>query len=474
MHNISSVDYAKERLSLGNGVAAADDILTFLGRENCNEAVCLACSGGSDSVFLLKHVLENFPNLRGRLLLLHFNHRLRGADADGDERFVEQLAKNNGVGFYSEKLGSRPKKISEEILRDARDEFFWRAMEKFHSRILVLGHQKNDVAETLLMRLVRASEIAGLSAPRAVTVFKNNRLKLRPLLEFSKRTIGERLRAAGISWREDGSNFGNDFRRNRMRNIVLPKLQEAAIGVDVISGLAAAKRSIEEADDAVAFCAEKFIGDRDLSGEMFAGDLRELPTAIVKKIFAKFLIANGLQVRGTHMAALLENMRRGKESSICVEAGKFIQWDGECLKIFTGGKRDSWSVENLKIGTNVLPSGDLLRIENVDGGGEIMRNLRAIDVSRCCCAAISEDANISARSYEPSCRYVRFGRSTPRKIGDLLAAKIYPKRERERLPMVFADGAICWVPGLPVANFFRIKDGGEGALLLTYLQCVFS
>jgi tRNA(Ile)-lysidine synthase len=324
------------------------------------------------------------------------------------------------------------------------------------------------------MRLLRASDVDGLSAPRAVTIFPGGFMKLRPLLEFSREKIINILRANGVEWRSDGSNLENNFLRNRIRNCVLPKLREAAAFTDAIGRLADAKINMEEAADAIAFCADECIARRNISGGMLAGDLRHLPAAICRKIVAKFLDANGVGVRKSRVAPLVDGIRRGKSVTLSAGGERFIHWDGEYLKISERKVPLRWHVENLKIGTHTLPTGDALRIEEVEPGSPLLRNLRTVDTAKMCCAAIPAGANISAENYAANRRYVRFGHRRARKLGDILPAKIYGGSGRDRLPVVFANGEICWVPGLPVADIFCIKDGCESALLLTYLRRAFS
>jgi tRNA(Ile)-lysidine synthase len=124
------------------GVEAANGIVKFVNETNNTEVVCVACSGGSDSVFSVKYILEKCPNLKSCLVILHFNHHLRRDESDGDEQFVKTLANDCGMAFYSEILKNRSTNVSEDHRRYLRNEFFERALGTFNSRVLVLGHQK--------------------------------------------------------------------------------------------------------------------------------------------------------------------------------------------------------------------------------------------------------------------------------------------------------------------------------------------
>ena len=86
-------------------------------------------------------------------------------------------------------------------------------------RLLWLGHQQDDIAETMLMRLARGSGSAGLAAPRPRQAMSDGRFHLRPLLTLKKAKIVAALRAAGASWREDATNARGDFFRNRILDV---------------------------------------------------------------------------------------------------------------------------------------------------------------------------------------------------------------------------------------------------------------
>jgi tRNA(Ile)-lysidine synthase len=448
----------------GNSPAAVEKILETV-EGSGGGAVCVACSGGSDSVYLCLHVIRRFPRLRGRLAILHFNHRLRGEDSDGDEKFVADFADGLGLWFRVGRLDNPPAKVSEAALRGRRNGFFERAMGELDSRILLLGHQRNDVAETLLMRLIRGSDTAGLAAPRAVTIFRDQCVKLRPLLDLSREEIVARLLADGVEWREDGSNRSDDFFRNRIRHGVLPAMRAAAGGFDVLSNLAKAKGNVEEADGAVEFFAQKYLVGRELKGAIAAEGLRILPRAVVKKIFARFLLINGIDIRRSRLECFLQRLAVNVPATFSLTGATSVHFDGKIFHLIGGREDGDWAVDGLKFGTSALPNGKFLRIERVELGDR----WHGEDRGRTCHVAADGGGDFSAAAYRSNYRYARLGHATARKLGDLLPPKIISAAERRSLPVIFRGGRICWVPHLPVADFFRVKNGAKDALLLTYL-----
>ncbi|MCC6415057.1 MAG: tRNA lysidine(34) synthetase TilS, partial [Opitutaceae bacterium] len=210
-------------------------VVTWAMRRRSRERWAVALSGGADSVALLLLLWAHFPERRGQLLVLHFNHRLRGRAADADEKFCRELCLGLGVEFEAARRATSDKVSNEAEARDLRFAFIQAAMRRHGAKALWLGHQLNDVAESMLMRLARGSGAGGLSAPRPVQVRAAGRVHLRALLNVRRSELEDALRQARLRWREDASNATRDYFRNRIRLDVLPAWTAAA-GRDALAG----------------------------------------------------------------------------------------------------------------------------------------------------------------------------------------------------------------------------------------------
>ena len=118
-----------------------------------NKSIGVACSGGADSTFSLLLVYAAFPKLRNKLIILHYNHQLRGEESDGDESFVNDLCKTLSLTCLIEKPPAKSHKFDENSLRLLRLNF-WKKVKKEHDiNTIIQGHHSDDVAETLLWRI---------------------------------------------------------------------------------------------------------------------------------------------------------------------------------------------------------------------------------------------------------------------------------------------------------------------------------
>jgi tRNA(Ile)-lysidine synthase len=286
--------------------AAAEALARLVTRDTLHPAVvewadtrppdenwAIALSGGADSVALLMLLWAHWPERRARMTAYHFNHQLRGRASDADERFCRELCKALGVKLASGRWSAAKKSRTESAARAARFAFIEPQMGKRRSRVLWLGHQQDDIAETMLMRLSRGSGAAGLAAPRPVHglpgLGKGRGLfHVRPLLSLKKREICEALREAGASWREDASNAKDAHFRNRVRKGVVPAWVEASQR-DALSGAALSRELLEEDNHALeTWVASLELFDSD--GSMDVARLKGRPVAVVRRALHQWIL----------------------------------------------------------------------------------------------------------------------------------------------------------------------------------------
>ncbi len=212
------------------------------------DRVGVAVSGGIDSVALLRLLLE----LRGELgivvSVVHFNHKLRGAESDADQQFVGRLAREHALEFHVRsgdvaQLATEQHIGVEAAARELRYEFFQSLLGADDSSDLefdpsaahvlnkvATGHTLDDQAETVLMRLIRGTGLKGLGGiyPRIVVEREDDDDHgeiIRPLLGIRRRELEQYLADLNQPWREDSTNTDSKFTRNRVRKLVLPLLE---------------------------------------------------------------------------------------------------------------------------------------------------------------------------------------------------------------------------------------------------------
>ena len=185
---------------------------------------------------LLCLLLELRSELGTVLSVAHVNHKLRGEEADEDERFVRKLARQHGLELHACEAsvdGSHTSGVSsgiEAAARELRYSFFRQLAREAGVTKIATAHTLDDQAETVLLRIFRGTGIRGLSGIHPRIVFEDQGHAfgevVRPLLAFRRAALQEFLRERGQSWREDSSNRDIAFLRNRARHRLLPMIGE--------------------------------------------------------------------------------------------------------------------------------------------------------------------------------------------------------------------------------------------------------
>jgi tRNA(Ile)-lysidine synthase len=188
------------------------------------DSVIVAVSGGPDSVCLLNilHALKN--ELHIHLVVAHFDHGLRPAEDESETAFARALAESLKLPFETARgrlLAKKTRGSREEVARNARYAFLEKVRKKHKAQKIALGHNLNDQAETILMRLLRGSGPSGLTG---IPPCRDGEI-IRPLVEIERLEIENFLKAKRLASVTDSSNLKVDYLRNKIRLKLMPLLE---------------------------------------------------------------------------------------------------------------------------------------------------------------------------------------------------------------------------------------------------------
>ena len=239
------------------------------------DRVVCAVSGGADSVALLFGMYLLREKLGVELSAAHFNHHLRGEESDGDEAFVRELCARYDIPLAVGGAQVQPgKKGLEAAAREARYRFLRGLPGK-----IATAHTADDNAETLLLHLIRGTGLRGLGGIAPV-----NGEVIRPMLDITRQEVEDFLEEYALPHREDSSNAGDEFLRNRIRHCVMPLLK--AENPSVSLGLSALARRLRQ--------DEAYLQSQLESELPCVTRLRQLDPALQYRYLERFLKQNGM------------------------------------------------------------------------------------------------------------------------------------------------------------------------------------
>ncbi|MBI3810370.1 MAG: tRNA lysidine(34) synthetase TilS, partial [Nitrospirae bacterium] len=283
-----------------------------------DDPVLVAVSGGADSVCLLTllHEMRERVLLPGiELRIAHVNYGLRGDESEEDEAFVRELGSKLGVPVDCERVRLMPKSggTLQSRARDARYAFFGRLLRERGMTAVATGHTADDQAETVLLWLMRGAGTSGLTG---IPVKRAGGI-IRPLLGVTRQQVLDYLAFRGMPYRSDSSNGTPRYRRNRIRQEILPALRSLnpsivealARGADILAADAALLDGIERERWGVV-AKETFSGLVVLDGDRLAAESLGLQRRLVRRALAVVRQGQeGLTFR--HVSDILERVLAG-------------------------------------------------------------------------------------------------------------------------------------------------------------------
>jgi tRNA(Ile)-lysidine synthase len=467
--------------------------------------VAAACSGGADSVALVRLLAELKSSLGICLLVVHLNHQLRGQDADADEGFVRRLAERLEMEFLVRRedvaARARQRKINvEEAGRLARLEFFASLVAGGKADAVAVAHTLDDQAETVLARILRGAGTRGLAGIYPVVEERvsfgsaqdkrcsaSKLVLVRPLLGVRRAELRDYLSEQKQAWREDATNLDRARLRNRLRLELLPQLSRVA-GPAAIEHLARlADHARQEESFWSAYVEERFQTRARRSGDEWevavegllapmlelarlpARQAAEAQRAVARRLLRRTLAA----VRGdlrritqTHVESVLLLAEEGRSGQSVDLPGVQVERRFDVLVFRAAGGRTPPPVdvdEELEVtGPRRvrLPDGrglefKVIEVQGLKGG----YNSRALDARRA-------PFPLAVRTWRPGDRYCPRGARRPEKLKLLFQQKRVSRRERARCPVVLSGGEIVWTLAFGPAAERELRPDSRRALVI--------
>jgi len=247
--------------------------------------VLAAVSGGADSVCMLHILLELSKEHNFTVCAAHFNHMLRGEEADRDEAFVRELCTSLGVPFYAGRgdvaaFAKEQGKSTEESARIMRYNFLHKTAAETGAAKIATAHNADDNAETVILNLARGTGLAGL---RGIPPVRDN--IIRPILCLTREDVENYLALNSINYVTDSSNLEDVYSRNKLRHRVMPVLQE--LNPRFAESIMRTGDIIRQDEDYLSAESDRIIAENAKDNRISSSLLLKLPKSLSSRIIRK-------------------------------------------------------------------------------------------------------------------------------------------------------------------------------------------
>ena len=287
----------------------------FLENLTAGDSAIVAVSGGADSLALAYALNKEAPDLAITLIAVTIDHQLQTGSADQAKKVQEQLKAMGYQEVIIEKVSVVEKSGLEADARTARYAALDAIAHAYGASQIFLGHTRDDQAETVLLGLARGSGTRSLSGMATV-----NGKYARPFLQLTRAQTVAACEEAEITPWNDPHNANEKFSRVRVRNKVMPVMEEE-IGPGIAVALARSAAILRDDADALDEMAQAVISRIDLS-DLDCAALAELPRAIRSRVLRAAIYAAGApsgSVSADHLSgveALVTSWRGQGEASL--------------------------------------------------------------------------------------------------------------------------------------------------------------
>lgn len=419
----------------------------------------VALSGGADSVALLLVLTE----LGYKVEAVHCNFHLRGEESDRDEAFCHNLCESLGVRLHTVHFDTQAfatlHGISIEMAaRDLRYSYFRQLKEDINADSICVAHHKDDLAETVLMNLIRGTGLMGLTGIRP----KNGSV-IRPLLCVGRKDIERYLSALGQDFVTDSTNLVDDVTRNNIRLNIIPLLKginpsvtesitlTAQHIIDVLPLLEEStnhwiSRCTRNTDEATEINIATLLGSPSPSHILYAVlSKKGIPSQMISEI-------------GNRLDSQTGTMWSHDATTIVIDRGKLLISD----------RKTAFRETKIPMpGTYILHTDKRLCVEYVEYNDSftIDKNVFTAQMD-----AATVTFPLTLRETRNGDRFTPFGMKGSKLVSDFLTdRKVNLLQKQRQLCLTDADGKIIWIVGHRISNDNKINDNTIKVLRVRYL-----
>ncbi len=435
------------------------------------DKLLIGLSGGIDSTVLL-HLLKRLKSeYRFVLLGVHINYNLRGAESEKNYRFVRQTCHRWGVPLIAQKANIEKGNVENEA-RKIRYKIFQHLLRKYNFDKLVVGHNKNDQAETLLLNLIRGAGIAGMKG-----MFPKTNSLVRPLLDFTRKEIEKYAQSKNINFSQDSSNLGLEYDRNKIRLKIIPKIEEL-INPQAVEKIADSMHILQQTEYFLQHYSADLFSQliKRVNGKKYILQLKDLKNKgivlfyLFKKVFAE-LTGSEQDFYSYHYQDIKDILSSSGSKYIQLPHGVYVV-KGMKKLTFASAPPQLWQNKTVKSINDI--SRRVVFLKNYISTSKIKTlPLGGFDFSDKWTAFLDYDKvefPLKIRTRRKGDKFVPLGMDNEKKLKDFFIDLKVPRYERDKVVIMEDQNRIVWVGGYRVNQRLRVTRRTKTVLSIKIIK----
>lgn len=419
-----------------------------------NDTIIIGSSGGPDSQFLTYMLNEIKAEYNLNLILAHLNH-LHRKEASKDENLVKATAKELDIEFQIKRSSmdeyARKNKISaEDAGRRLRYAFFNEIARKYPGAKIAIAHNKNDQAETMIMRMIRGTGIDGLCAMN----YKSSNI-IRPILFMEKRDIINYLDRNNISYAYDKTNGENDYTRNYIRNEIIPKMEN--INPQVVDNLYNLSELLKNDLDIIESRVDnacdnviKSVGKYNISFDKNGFEALEdsLKSRVLRRAILKLKgDLKDISKENIEQFISITSLGNGKKS---VKDSLIFIKNYKTYDLYIDQSNNlNKTIELLSPDKKTYFNGLIFNVTLVDKVTKTDKYTAYFDYDKV-------DFPLTIRYRKNGDKFKPYGMNNNKKLKDFFIDEKVDRNLRDKIPLIISNDEIIWIVGHRVSNDFKL------------------
>lgn len=416
---------------------------------NTGDVIVIGCSAGPDSMALVDMLLKIREKYSLSLIVAHVNHNVRVESID-EALYIKDYCVKNSILFETMTIEKYGDDNFENEARNIRYNFFENVVYKYSANYLMTAHHGDDLVETIMMRIVRGSNLKGYSGFKMIVDMTDYKI-VRPLIYYTKKELEEYDEMNNVKYFVDKSNSSDKYTRNRYRKYLLPFLKSEEENVHLkflrfSDNLSAACNFInKERDKALrrVLLADALVIDKFILEDPYIQ--REILYYLLSEFYQDDLILVG----DKHIDLLLDLIYSKRANSFVNLPNDVIA--NKCYNMLEL-KRDVFEITNYEI--------EFDEYATLPNGHVIERVLDTSDNSNSICRLDSSEITLPliVRTRRLGDKMAVKGMDGTKKIKDIFIDSKINLIERDSWPIVVdSKGKVVWIPGVKKSKFDKKK-----------------